>query len=379
MWPGPPFRLFFVLAVLDSIVGVGVWLPVLTGGSSFEIVAGPVAAWHARELVFTAFPAVLSGFLLTALPRWTGRAFMHPRLHVSLLAFWLCAPASLFLLPEARPAIVTGYLAVLTCIVGYLIVTAGSWRNLKILLLVAMLAGSAFADLPAISNTSDISIRMAIAAILGLVIVLGGRIIPSLTAVHLELLSRAGLPSSSRPIELAAAATATIALGAWIWSPDSLWTAGLSAPAAAGQAMRCLRWQPWRSTARPSLFALHGAYACIPIGFTLLSARAFDPVSLSETAALHVWTIGAIGLMSIAVMASMIRRHLGRPLTASLALNSAFILLMVALAARTAAEFLTFMREPLLVAGATSWVGSHLLFLAGFTQELLLGRPPSHR
>jgi uncharacterized protein involved in response to NO len=369
-----PFRPFFILAALESIVGVSIWLPTLAGWDSPESITGPVAGWHARELLFGAFPAMLSGFLLTALPRWTGRGFGLPHLSAWLAAFFLFGPASQLIFPAARPAIAAVYLTILTCVVGYQIQNAGDRRNLKILLLVALLACAGFLDLLAMPGGSDLSFRMALGAALGLVMVLGGRIIPSLTAVHLEPHANTNLRPRSRQIELAAAATATIALGAWIWMPESISTACLALAAAAGQTARCSRWQPWRTVTRPSVFALHGAYACIPIGFAVMSVKALDPGLISGGVAIHLWAIGAIGLMGIAVMASMIRRHLGRPLTESAALNVAFVLMAAALVMRTAAELLDPLRETLLFGTLGTWVAAHLLFLAGFRREFLLGR-----
>lgn len=374
-----PFRPFFVLAALDSILGVSVWLPALAGWDSPEFITGPLAAWHARELLFGAFPAMLSGFLLTALPRWTGRGFGLPHLGASLATLWLLGPASLLIFPAARPAIAALYLIVLAGVVGYQVLKAGDRRNLKILLLVALLAGAGILDLPAMSGGSDLSLRLALGAILGLVMVLGGRIIPSLTAVHLGLHANTNLPARSRQIELAAAAAATIAVGAWIWMPQSVPTACLAMTAAAGQTARCSRWQPWRSVTRPSVFALHGAYACIPLGFAFAAAAALDPGLASPSAAFHIWAIGAIGLTGVAVMASMIRRHLGRPLTDSVTLNAALVLLAAALVLRTVAELVDPLREMFLAAALVSWVGAHLLFLAGFGRELFFGRAVPRR
>lgn len=369
-----PFRPFFMFAALESIVGVSIWLPALAGWDGPESIAGLVAEWHARELLFGAFPATLTGFLLTALPRWTGRGFGLPRLSAWLATLFLFGPASQLIFPAARPVIAAMYLTILTCVVGYQIRNAGDRRNLKILLLVALLACAGFLDLLAMPGGTDLAFRMALAATLGLVMVLGGRIIPSLTAVHLELHANTNLPARSRQIELAAAATATLALGAWVWMPESISTACLALIAAAGQTARCSRWRPWRTVTRPSIFALHGAYACIPIGFAVVFVKALDPELVSGSVALHLWAIGAIGLMAIAVMSSMIRRHLGRPLTESAALNAALVLLAATLALRTAAELLDPLRETLLFGTLAAWVAAHLLFLARFGRELLLGR-----
>ncbi|MBN9282631.1 MAG: NnrS family protein, partial [Hyphomicrobium denitrificans] len=73
----PPFRIFFVFAALDAIAAIAPWLPRLLGYVASDVAGVPLAVWHRDELLLGMMPAVLAGFVLTALPRWT-----------------LCAPAS---------------------------------------------------------------------------------------------------------------------------------------------------------------------------------------------------------------------------------------------------------------------------------------------
>ena len=369
---GLPFRPFFLLAPIDAILGVGLWLPALAGRA--DDLGGMAATWHARELLFSAYPAILSGFLLTALPRWTGRPLADPRLGTLLAALWIIGPVSLVLLPVARGPIAAAYVTIRAGVVTHQILRTGDRRNLVIVPLLILLAGAGMVALLPGSGASEISFRLALAALLGLVMVVGGRVIPSLTAVQLERCGRSGPPPVSKPLDVAAAVAAAVALGAWILAAESRWAGYLCAAAAVGQAARCLRWQPWRAAASPAVFPLHLAYACIPLGFAMALGHALDPAVISRSVALHVWAIGAIGLMCVTLMASMIRRQLGFPLTRSALLDLAIVLLLAALAARTAAELLDAARHPLLLAAAAAWVAGHLLFLARFARALLLGR-----
>lgn len=371
MPPVLPFRPFFILAVIDSIAAVAVWtLP--PSAAALGLASAPLAGWHGRELLFGVFPAVISGFLLTALPRWTGTR-PHPRLHIWLAWLWLCGPAVLILAPAWRPVAAAAYLTILTVVIGHRIGASGDRRNDGIALLLALLTGAGFIDLM-VPAAADRALRLAIAAILGLVMVLGGRIVPSLTAVHCALRGGPELPPRSAGIEVMAAVAATAALAAWLWSPPAAASAGLAAAAAVGQSLRWLRWQPWRARRTPALLALHAGYACLPAGFALVFLHGMAPAAVPAAVALHVWTIGAIGLTCVAVMASMIRRHLGRPLTESSRLNVAFVLLAAALAARAGADFLAPSREPLIAAAAAAWIVAHLLFLAWFAGSLRAAR-----
>ncbi len=368
--PDPPFGPFFVLGTLDAIAGVAVWLPVLLGWPSLDIDAAAAAAWHARELLFGAFPAVISGFLLTALPRWTGRPVGPAQLPGLLALLWLAGPASLLLQPAARPAVAAGYAVVLAAIVGHHVLRTGSHRNYKLLPLLALLAGAAVIDALGISETPAAPFRLAIAAILGQVMVLGGRIIPSLTAAHLERSGGRTVPPAYRPLEIVAATAAAAALGTWVLAPATLPTGCLGAVAAVAQVARWLRWRPWQVTGFAPLLALHAAYACIPLGFALVASGMVVPGGM-PTAALHVWTIGAIGLMSVAVMASMIRRHSGHPFASSGALNGAIALLVAALTLRVAADVMDSASGLPLLGAVGAWTGAQFLFLVGFCRQRL--------
>lgn len=376
--PFLPFRPFFVLAALHSILGVGPWIPHLAAWGEPAAVA-PVAGWHARELLFGAVPAVLTGFLLTALPRWTGRALEPARLWLWLLLLWLAGAAALVVAPALRPAIAAGYLVLLALVVGRHLARSGDRRNLAIPPLLALLGLAAGLDLVAWPDAAGAKLRLAVAAILGLVMVLGGRIVPAISAAYLDRRGRPGPPPPARWIERAAAAAAAAALAAWVASPGAGATGVLAVLAAAAQGARCLRWQPWRVAARPPVLALHAAYGCIPAGFMLLAAGALGTGSGAANrlgdAGLHVWSLGAIGLMCLTVMASMIRRHLGSPLAPSTALNAVLGLLACSLAARVVAAAGVARPEGWLLAAAAGWVAAHALFLALFARPLLLGRP----
>lgn len=375
--PAHPFRLFFPLAVLHAVADVGIWLPALAGWSGTDGLAAPDGSGHGHGLLFGAYPAVLCGFLLTALPRWTGRAPLPRALSMTLAALWLAGPASLFLYPVARGLPAALFLTALAGVVAWLTLTWGRRRDVKIALLVALLAGAAWLDL--LATADELARRVALAAFLGLVMVLGGRIVPSLTAVQLERQGGAALPPRSRRTEFAAAGAAGLALAAWSWAPQAAPTAWLALAAAVAQGARCACWQPWRVLLRPSLVALHAGYACLPGGFALAFLAGLMPGEVPGSLVLHVWGVGAIGLMCLAVMASMIRRHLGPPLMESPGLTAALGLVAAALVARAAAELAGDLREPLLLAAAATWIAGQLVFLARFAPELLLGRPAIRR
>src|SRR3954453_5689165 len=75
-YAGPPilsygFRPFFLLASLFAAAAILAWLPAYSGEISIPTALSP-RDWHAHEMIYGFIPAVVTGFLLTAIPNWTG-------------------------------------------------------------------------------------------------------------------------------------------------------------------------------------------------------------------------------------------------------------------------------------------------------------------
>ncbi|MGH7786412.1 MAG: NnrS family protein [Candidatus Binatia bacterium] len=230
----------------------------------------------------------------------------------------------------------------------------------------------------------DLGLRISLAAILGLVLVLGGRIAPALTATHAASRGLALPALRLRSIELVAGTAATIALGTWVLAPAAEATAVACTAAALAQAVRLAQWRMWRVLGYPSVLAVHVAYGWIPIGFGLLAAQIFRPGSIGRTAAVHAWAVGAIGLMSLAIMASMVRRQTRTAFMPSTTASLSVWCGMAAAAARVLAEVPGSDRMLWLSFATSGWIAAFILFLAAFRMDLLGWRPgirqrPAHR
>lgn len=159
-----PFRPFFLLAALDGLLAVGVWVPVLLGLDISGVVPD-VPGWHGRALLFGTLPAMMAGFLRTSLPRWTGRPLTGARFWPRLVPLWLAGRA----LSPWVAAAHAPFLAALALLVTVQVIAARDRRNAIVAASAAALAGAALC----------VSVSMALAVLLGLVMVLGGRIAPS--------------------------------------------------------------------------------------------------------------------------------------------------------------------------------------------------------
>ena len=137
------------------------------------------------------------------------------------------------------------------------------------------------------------------------------------------------------------------------------------------QAVRLVRWAGDRTFADRLVLVLHVGYAFVPIGFVLVGAAIVWPAESPASAGLHAWTMGAIGLMTLAVMTRASLGHTGHQLAASVRTEIIYLFALIAALARILAAF-----EPssaLLYAAGLAWMLAFGGF-AAFFGPLLFGR-----
>lgn len=367
-----PFRPFFLLAALDAVIGGCVWLPGLDPGA---LTGEPAAIWHRDELLFGTMPAVLAGFVLTALPRWTRRPPPSSRVLALLVAGWLAGRAGHAAGAAWASPAAAAFILALAGLAGRQIAAARDRRNLKIVLLLVLFAAAAvLADREPAALPPGFGLRLGLATLLGLVLVIAGRVVPALSAAWLETVGEADPIAPPPRTELCAAALAGIALAAWTLDPAGPATALVALGACAAQALRLAQWRGWRVRRAFAILALYLAYGWVPAGFALAAAHARFPELVGPGAAVHAWAMGAIGLMSLAVMASMVRRQNRIAFASSAALSAALACGLGAVAARLLAEAPGSDRAPLLALAALAWAAAFVLFLIAFRAELLWRR-----
>jgi uncharacterized protein involved in response to NO len=110
---------------------------------------------------------------------------------------------------------------------------------------------------------------------------------------------------------------------------------------------------------------LHIGYAFVPIGFTLLALSILRPDTVAASAAMHAWTVGAIGIMTLAVMTRASLGHTGGVLTATRATQLLYGAAIFSAIARVAAGF-GMARNPMLHVAAAAWVFAFAGFAAVF-------------
>ena len=373
------FRPFFLGAALWAIVSLLLWLASLAGLIQLANGYGALG-WHAHEMLFGYASAVVAGFLLTAVPNWTGRLPVSgPRLML-LFLLW-CAGRVAFLATGVTgplPAVVIDslFLPYLLFTMAREIVAGRNWRNLKPLVLVGVLAAAdiGFHAEVLLTGAPNVASRVGVAALVGLIMLIGGRIVPSFTHSFLSRMHSPQLPASFGFTDKVALIISIVALIAWIAAPASAATGILFVLAAIVQALRLWRWKGPYTWSEPLVLILHLGYAFVPLGFLLGATTILEPGLLAGTAALHAWTVGAVGTMTLAVMTRATRGHTGHDLNASKLTVVLYAAIVAAALLRIGGGFFPEFYMVLIEVAGAAWIAAFTLFLVEYSPMLLSPR-----
>ncbi|CAL8976344.1 hypothetical protein RHODGE_RHODGE_01105 [Rhodoplanes serenus] len=356
------FRPFFLVGALWAGLTVLLWLPVYEGRIGLDGVFTPTD-WHAHELLFGYVAAVVTGFLLTAIPNWTGRLPLAGLPLLVLVLAWLAgrlAVAAGGLLGWGLVAVIdSAFLLLVLAAAGREVIAGRNWRNLRVLVILAVfaLANLVFHVEAHLWGGAMLGRRLALAAVVMLIVLIGGRIIPSFTRNWLVRENPGRLPAPFDRLDAVAIGLAVAALAAWLAAPDAVVTAVLLIGAGLVHAVRLARWAGDRTGRDALVLILHLGYAFVPLGFLLLAAAALWPV-VPEAAGIHAWSVGAVGVMTLAVMTRATRGHTGHALEAPPSTRLVYGAVLAAAALRIAAGLLPEMATPLLWAAGLAWVAA---------------------
>jgi uncharacterized protein involved in response to NO len=346
------FRPFFLFAGLYAVVPMIVWLFWYAApgiGILLNTLAGslPPSVWHGHEMIYGYTMAVVGGFFLTAVPNWTGREPVRGRLLGALAATWLVGRAALWL-TNVLPVSVTAALDLsFVPFLAILIIKAlsGGWskRNAVFMpILAALFAGNVLVHLDAagiLPGWAGRGLVLGLDAVVLLITVIGGRVVPAFTTNALRRHGESALPVSRPWVERVSILLTAAVLVADLARPGGFITGSIAIAAALANALRLAGWRGHKTFDQPILWIIHLGYAWLVIG---LAAKGMAILSgwFSETTTQHVLTIGAIGSMTMGVMSRAALGHTGRPLVVAPAITAAYVLVSLAALARVAGPVL---------------------------------------
>lgn len=308
------FRPFFLGAAVVTVISMALWMAVyvfhlglpLRGITSFQ--------WHAHEMIYGFAMAVIAGFLLTAVKNWTGVQTLYGLGLAILFTLWTI-PRILFLFGTSW-LFISGFFDLLfaVCLLGaiiYPIAKAKQWRQVGIIAILLLLGlGNACFYLGAAGFSERgtyIGIYGGLFLIIGLVLVVGRRVIPFFVEVGVgypvKLRNSPALDITIIALYIAFFISEVILQNKWI-------AAGTALILALTNSMRLVGWYTKGIWQKPLLWSLFVAFAWINIGFLLLAINVF--LNLSNVTVIHAFSVGGIGLIILSMIARVTLGHTGR-------------------------------------------------------------------
>jgi len=325
------FRVFFGLAGLSALILIVLWNAIFKD----ELTLSNYFAntyWHAHEMLLGYSVAVIAGFLLTAVRNWTGRPTLTGDQLAGLCLLWLygrIVPFYAGLLPDALIALIDfSFLPALAYQISKPIMQVRQYRNLifiGLLLLLALGNGLIHAEILGIQeNSAWPGIQVVVATIIIMILVIAGRVFPFFT--------ERGLPGARvvrNPImDGLSIAAAALVFGLQLFNISGIVLALIAVLAVAVNIIRVAGWYVQRIWYVPLLWVLYIGYGWVILGFGLTAFSAYELVA--PTLALHAFTVGGIGVLTLGMMARVSLGHTGRALRASNAMAIGFVLINVA-------------------------------------------------
>lgn len=332
------FRVFFLMAGIWAALAMILWVLMLVQGVEPPSRFSPLY-WHEHEMLFGYTYAVLAGFLLTAIPNWTGRLPVVGWPTAGLAALWLLGRVVALFSGSVSPFLADLaeliFPVVLIAVLAREIIAGKNWRNLKVL---GAVSAFALADLlfmlQAVQgiDLGGLGVRLGAAVIIWLITLIGGRVVPSFTRNWLVRQGAKRLPIPFRRFDLWVILVSSLTLLIWVFFPDSAFVSPLAGISGVLHLVRLYRWAGWQAWRESLVWVLHVAYLFVAIGYFML---AIDPALVP-----HGWTAGAVALMTLAMMTRASLGHSGRMLTATPSLTVIYLLSIGAALARIAAKYM---------------------------------------
>lgn len=374
------FRPFFLLSGWYAVAGIAVWLLLVRSGAS-PLAAMPPQFWHGHEMLFGFVGATIAGFMLTAVPSWTGsRGFAGIPL-MALTATWILGRLAFAMADRIPVALLT--LAELSFLPGLLLLIAPPLlrtlnRNSPLLLVLAAfwLLDAAFmwAVLNEDAGLARQVLLVALDIVLLMITVIGGRVVPAFTANALKARGLVASPVARRGVErLAIGSMAAIAAADLSGIPEHF-TAPIAGVAALAHFVRAAGWKTRYTLRDPIVWVLHAAYLWLPVGLALRALHATGGSELT-THWLHALGTGAAATMILAVMTRAALGHTGRALRVAQPIVWSYGLLILAALIRVfgpAVLPLAYMST--ITLASACWIASFLLFVLVYTPILLRPR-----
>jgi len=361
------FRPFFIAAGFWATLAVPFWLlsyaGILVVPDNFDILL-----WHQHEMLYGFTSAAITGFILTAIPNWTGKLPIRG-VHLGLLiSLWILGRigflTTVTIGPLATAVFDLPFLIVLVLTITREIISGNNWRNIPVVILISVFAlGNFLVHLQILNiiETAELGLRLSMFVLSVLVALIGGRIIPSFTRNWLVKINSRVLPNQMGVFDKIALIALVIFVIAQIAKPEHQATALLALFAGLLHSLRLMRWKGWMTFAEPLIWILHIAYAWLVIALVLIGLSGLSDF-VPYTSAIHALTVGAFSTMILAVMTRASLGHTNRVLKATTGTTTVFILITFAAILRVYEPFLNESNNLVIWISGIVWTAAFALF-----------------
>lgn len=368
------FRIFFLAAAIFSVVTIVFWAVVYLFKFSLPLDNISIFQWHAHEMIYGYSVAVIAGFLLTAVKNWTGVPTLHGLPLMLLFGLWLLARI-LFLFGTSYLAFAAvadiSFLVFLLIAISIPIIKVKQWGQGTILAIVIMLMIfnvvfflGAF-DL--LKQGVQLGIYAGIYLVLGLILIMGRRVVP--------FFIQRGVPYevtlfNSKIIDICIVVFFLLFFITELFVGNQLVSSALALILFVFNIVRLAGWHTkgiWQSS---MLWSLYLAFCFICLGFLLFGLVHFT--SVSKYLAIHAFTVGGVGLITLSMMARVALGHTGRNVSKPpKVLPYALMILIIGVVFRVFIPLLdSSLYSVWVVISQVCWVMAFLLFVIAYVPIL---------
>lgn len=371
------FRFFFLAAAIFSAFAMFVWLGWLAIHAAQGMLmhvpfAAPPHEWHAHEMIFGFGACAVAGFLLTAVPNWTGAPPSQMSFISAMAALWVAGRLAVFFssyIPAALVLVIdVAFIPALSVKILLNLLKRPKPQNILFLGLLALLfVGNLLVHLDwtgVLEDTATSGLLVGLLTLSALITVLGGRVTPAFTRnALLRLGQESNLPQTRPWLEVLGIGSAILLVLLIPFDPAERLLAMVAGVAAVSNGLRLSGWRTLKVLDQPILWSLHLGFAMLVAGYAALALHWAD-LGIGQAAAVHVLGVGAIGGMTLAVMSRAILGHTGRPLVAPTPIAYAYAIMAVAAVVRSFGVVILPDRyyTVMFVAGGL-WIAAYGLFL----------------
>lgn len=372
-----PFRPFYFAGALYASFLALAWAAVYLGLWPDPLSEVPLPLRHGHEFIFGFCAAIIAGFLLTALPSWAGTKEITGRPLRLLTLLWLAGRVAFWAgpwLPPLVPGIIDSLLfpALLAMVAPQLLRA----RNKRFLLLLPVLLALITANLlyhlglaTANHAQSAQALRLAVYELIVLYAMTGGVLTPIFTGNALRETGRGDQTPFNMPLEIAAVGAVLLLAVLDLTGAPGAWIGASALACAVLHGWRTARWKGWRVADVPLVLVMHLGFAWLVLAFALRAAHELTGI-VPESAWLHAFTVGSLGIMMLGLMTRVALRHTGRPVVVSRTVLAAYVVVFAAAVLRLAAT-VHGLGNTVIALAALLWAAAFAIYFGVFWKVLL--------